>query len=145
LTLSLFEVDPSFETLDVLGDPEEEAKHVALYKEGKGILASTPFALAYVPLTDVIPEDQIAGLAKGIDANWEGKSGIKKSIELQKQWLSDKSKAQFQIIQVPVCFSTCLGSIVQITKIYYLHFRDFSQTWGIRLNRESDTNAFSPP
>ncbi|KAF8965919.1 alcohol oxidase [Flammula alnicola] len=106
---SIIEIDPKFETMDVLSDPEELAKQQELYKKQKGLLSSVPApGFIFLSSKDLgTPEDIRAWQEKAdvhstnhLEAQTSPAlaSGLQKQYELQKSWLTQEHLAQAEIL-----------------------------------------------
>ncbi|TFY83215.1 hypothetical protein EWM64_g799 [Hericium alpestre] len=98
-----YEVKPTLETLEVLLDPNALEEHMTLYKEKKGIIASSAVrTFSYLPASAFISPEQIKrwGSEQGEHDRAES-LGIKKQHELIRSWISDPQQATAEIISQP--------------------------------------------
>ncbi|KAF8195006.1 alcohol oxidase [Pholiota molesta] len=102
---SVFEIDSTFETMDVLSDPVDLAKHQELYKQQKGLLSLVPAqGFIFVSSKDLgAPEDIRAWKEKAavlLNNHLEAitapalANGLQKQFELQKSWSTQDHLAQ---------------------------------------------------
>ncbi|KAI0647347.1 GMC oxidoreductase [Trametes meyenii] len=100
------QIDSKVETVDFAQEPEENAWQRELYKSNEGYLSSAvASAIALLP-PYVLADDRKLQDWKRVceELIREAPAGIKKQLELQKQWLDDPSAAEAEVIPYPGFF-----------------------------------------
>ncbi|KII83623.1 hypothetical protein PLICRDRAFT_47095 [Plicaturopsis crispa FD-325 SS-3] len=118
------EMDTKQESVDVLlTDPARAAAEWELYEKKKeGIFASTTSVFAFTPLK-TLSEDyaaEVTEAAKAISFD-HLPEGVKKGLELQKQWLTDDNASVVEFSEFPA-FYPALGTTPEAGKKYIFFF-----------------------
>ncbi|KAI0672922.1 GMC oxidoreductase [Trametes maxima] len=102
----IHEIDSKVETVDFAQDPEENAQQRELYKSNEGYLSSAvASAIALLPPYVLADNQKLQDWKKVCEeAIHEAPDGVKKQLELQKQWLDDPSSAEAEAIPYPGFF-----------------------------------------
>ncbi|KAJ6483335.1 hypothetical protein C8R45DRAFT_1001119 [Mycena sanguinolenta] len=107
-TLSLFEVDASIDSYDIMynpnADPAVMASHKKEYAELKsGIFSTVPLAYSYLPLTAFASPEKIQKIKQMAAAASTTTTSIQslKSLELLQKWMEDEDTYQMELIMVP--------------------------------------------
>ncbi|KAA1467387.1 alcohol oxidase [Dentipellis sp. KUC8613] len=98
------EVDEDVETYECLHDAERLAKELKLYQtEKRGMLSSMFSAFAFAPLNAVANAKEVERLEKLVDNDTSllSYSAHAKQYPYLRKWLSDPTKAQIEIVQMP--------------------------------------------
>ncbi|EIW60103.1 GMC oxidoreductase [Trametes versicolor FP-101664 SS1] len=107
--IMIHEIDPKYETVDFLQDPEESKLQQELYKAQKGYLSSAlATVLGFVPAKALASDDQVRKWKEmGENAILAAPPGVKKQLELQMKWLDDETSAEAELIPFPGFFLPC--------------------------------------
>ncbi|KAH9857111.1 GMC oxidoreductase [Lenzites betulinus] len=107
--ITICEIDPQYETVDFLLEPEEFKRQQELYKAQKGYLSSAlATVLGFVPATALASEEQIKKWQEiGKKSIESAPKSAKKVFELQLQWMQDESSVEAELIPFPGFFLPC--------------------------------------
>lgn len=109
LAPTVVEVDQSFKTFEIFGDPEQLADQQKLYAERKGLLAGVSSCFAFMPAAAFGTEANLADWEKSasvsaipeLDALHPSvRLGIEKQYEILRGWLKDPNQVFSQILTV---------------------------------------------
>ncbi|KAI0672992.1 GMC oxidoreductase [Trametes maxima] len=105
--ITIHEIDPAYETVDLLQDPDEVALQRELYEAKKGVYSSAMATLlGFLPLKSFATMEQIhrwkAATEEAIRT--ASTAGIRKQLELQLRWLDDDASAEGELIPYPGFF-----------------------------------------
>jgi len=107
------EIDPQYDTVDVLVDKDRAAQELKLYQEQKqGMLTAPSGAFAFLPSKSAVDVDAIRKIASKLTASHVS-SGAQKTLDLQREWLTDD-----QIPHLEVVLGSGLGGSGQPGKRY---------------------------
>ncbi|KAI8977772.1 GMC oxidoreductase [Trametes punicea] len=100
---SICEIDPKYETLDDVMDPEVIARQQELYKSRLGYLSSALVSsFAFIPAASFLSEELIAQWKEAaLAAAKEAPSGLRKQLELQIQWFLDPESVEAELLLFP--------------------------------------------
>ncbi|KAK0204100.1 alcohol oxidase [Desarmillaria ectypa] len=109
LAPTVVEVDHSFKTFEIFGDPEQLADQQKLYAEHKGLLAGVSSCFAFMPAAAFGSEANLADWEKSASASAipeldalhpSVRLGIEKQYEILRRWLKDPNQVFSQILTV---------------------------------------------
>lgn len=109
LAPTVVEVDQSFKTFEIFGDPEQLADQQKLYAERKGLLAGVSSCFAFMPAAAFGSESSLADWEKSanlssiteLDAlDPSVRRGMEKQYEILHGWLKDPNQVFSQILTV---------------------------------------------
>ncbi|KAI0828690.1 GMC oxidoreductase [Trametes gibbosa] len=100
---TIFQIDPKYETVDFLRDPEEFKLKRELYKSQKGCLSSgLATVLGFIPATSLASEQKIKMWQEiGKKTTESAPKNVRKQLELQMKWLADQTSAEVELIPFP--------------------------------------------
>ncbi|OSD08629.1 GMC oxidoreductase [Trametes coccinea BRFM310] len=103
---SIYEIDPSIETVDDILDPEVFARQQELYKSHRGYLSSGLAAVfGYLPAKAFASEEQLAQWkADALAAAKNAPPGLRKQLEIQIDWFLKPDSAESELLPFPGFF-----------------------------------------